>query len=62
MMEEFIQEFRRAVRKSGYEGRPLIEQFKRGINATIRRRLMEAKCQPSSIEQWQEWVIALDRN
>ena len=61
-MEEFVQEFRRAVRESGYEGRSLIEQFKRGINTTIRRRLMEAKCQPSSIEQWQEWAIALDRN
>ena len=27
-MEEFIQEFRRAVRGSGYEGCPLIEEFK----------------------------------
>ena len=32
MMEEFVQEFRRAARKSGYEGRPLVEEFKRGIN------------------------------
>jgi len=28
-MEEFVQEFRRAARGSGYEGRPLIEEFKR---------------------------------
>jgi len=34
-IEEFVQEFRRAARGSGYEGRPLIEEFKRGINATI---------------------------
>jgi len=27
-MEEFVQEFRRAVRESGYEGHPLIEEFK----------------------------------
>ena len=27
-MEEFIQKFRRAARGSGYEGRPLIEEFK----------------------------------
>ena len=27
-MEKFMQEFRRAVRKSRYEGRPLIEEFK----------------------------------
>jgi len=40
-MEEFIQEFRRAVRGSRYEGRPLIEEFKRGINTTICQRLIE---------------------
>jgi len=27
-MEEFVQEFKRAVRGSGYEGRPLMEEFK----------------------------------
>jgi len=32
------------------------------MNATIRRRLMEAECQPSSIKQWQEQAIALNRN
>jgi len=31
-MEEFVQEFKRAARGSGYEGRPLVEEFKRGIN------------------------------
>ena len=28
IMKEFVQEFRRAVRKSGYEGRPLVDKFK----------------------------------
>ena len=41
-MEEFVQEFRRAARGSRYEGRLLIEEFKRGMNETIRRKLMEA--------------------
>ena len=27
-MEEFVQEFKRAVRGSGYKGRPLMEEFK----------------------------------
>ena len=27
-IEEFIQEFKRAVRNSGYEERPLVEEFK----------------------------------
>ena len=32
MIEEFVQEFKRTARGSGYERRPLIEEFKRGIN------------------------------
>ena len=27
-MEEFVQEFKRAARGSGYKGRPLVEKFK----------------------------------
>ena len=42
-MEEFVQEFKRAARGSGYEGQPLIEEFKRGMNRVIRRKLMEAE-------------------
>ena len=62
MMEEFVQEFRRAVRGSGYEGCPLIEEFKEGMNATIRRRLMEVENQLDSIEQWFRRATALDQN
>jgi len=51
MIKEFVQEFKRATRESGYEGRLLVEEFKRGMNGTIRRKLMEAENQPSSIEQ-----------
>ena len=43
IMEEFVQEFRRAARGSGYKGHSLIEEFKRGINATIRKRFMKAE-------------------
>ena len=42
-IEEFVQEFRRAARGSGYEGRPLMEEFKRRMNGTICCRLIEAK-------------------
>ena len=38
-----MQEFKRAARGSGYKGRPLVEEFKRGINGGIRRKLMEAE-------------------
>jgi len=61
-MEEFVQEFKRAARESGYEGRPLIEEFKRGINGGIRRKLMEVENPPASIEQWYRRAMALDRN
>jgi len=53
-MKEFVQEFRRAARGSRYEEYPLIEEFKKGMNTIIRRRLMEAERQPSSIKQWQK--------
>ena len=61
-MEEFVQEFKRAARGSGYKRRPLVEEFKRGMNRVIRRRLIEAKNQPGSIEQWYKRATALDRN
>ena len=51
IMEEFIQEFKRVVRGSRYNGRPLGEEFKRGMNRVKRRKLMKAKNQPGSIEQ-----------
>jgi len=62
MMEEFIQEFKRAVRKSGYERQPLVEEFKKGMNRTIQRKLMETENQSSSIEQWYRRATALNQN
>ena len=50
-MEEFVQEFKRAARESGYKGRLLVEEFKRGLNGGIRRKLMEAENLLASIEQ-----------
>ena len=61
-MEEFVQEFKKAARGSRYEGRPLVEEFKRGMNGAIRRKLIEAKNQPGSIKQWYRRATALDRN
>ena len=61
-MEEFVQEFKRAARGSGYEGKLLVEEFKRGMNGGIRRKLMEAENPLTSIEQWYRRATALDRN
>ena len=61
-MEEYLQEFKRVARGSSYEGRPLVEKFKRGINGGIRRKLMESENPLTSIEQWYRRATALDRN
>jgi len=61
-IEEFVQDFKRTARGSGYKGRPLIEEFKRAINGNIRRKLMEAEDQLGSIKQWFKRAITLDRN
>jgi len=61
-MEEFIQKFKRAARGSRYEGRPLIEEFKREMSGAIRRKLMEAERPLTSIEQWYKCATNLDRH
>ena len=61
-MEEFVQIFKRTARESGYEERPLVEEFKRGMNGGIRRKLMKVENLPTSIEIWYRRAIALDRN
>jgi len=60
--DEYMQEFKKIARGSGYEGRPLIEEFKRGLNGAIRRKLAEAEEPPTTIGEWQERAVRLDRN
>jgi len=36
---EYVQEFKKVTRRSGYKRRPLIKEFKRGLNRAIRRKL-----------------------
>jgi len=61
-VDEYIQEFRRAARESGYERRALVEEFKRGLNRVVRRKLAEAETPPTTITQWQERAVQLDHN
>jgi len=42
-MEEFVQEFKKAVRESSFEERVLVEEFKQEMNETIRRKFMEVE-------------------
>ena len=60
--DEYVQEFRRAARGSGYERRALIDEFKRALNGTIKKKLAEAESLPSTITEWQERAVKLDRN
>jgi len=60
--DEYVQIFKKTSRGSGYEGQPLIEEFKRGLNGNIRRRLAEAESPPVTIEEWWERSVRLDRN
>jgi len=60
--DEYVQEFKKVARGSSYEGRPLIEEFKRGLNRPIKRKLAEAEEPPFTIGEWQERAVRLDRN
>jgi len=59
---EYVQLFKKTARESGYEERSLVEEFKRGLNGNIRRRLAEVESLPSTITEWQERAVKLDRN
>ena len=60
--DEYIQEFKKITRESRYERWPFIEEFKRGLNRGIKKKLAETKSPSSSIEEWQERLVRLDRN
>ena len=60
--DEYMQEFKKVTRGSSYTGRSLIKEFKRGLNGTIRRKLAKAEELPTTIGEWQERAVRLDRN
>jgi len=60
--DEYVQEFKKVARRSSYKGRSLIEEFKRGLNRVIRRKLVEAEALPTTIGEWQKRAVRLDRN
>jgi len=41
--DEYMQEFKKIARESSYKRRPLIKEFKRGLNGAIRRKLAEVE-------------------
>jgi len=59
---EYVQKFKKVARGSSYKRRPLIKEFKRGLNGGIRRKLAEAEEPLTTIGEWQERAVRLDRN
>jgi len=60
--DKYVQVFKKVARGSGYEGRPLIEEFKRELSGAIKRKLVEVEEPPTTIGEWQERAVRLDRN
>ena len=48
---KYIQKFKKVARRNSYKGRPLIEEFKRGLNRSIRRKLAKAEKPLTTIEE-----------
>ena len=59
--DEHVQEFQRAALEAGYEGYPLVIEFKRLLNAGLRRQLQNLRPQPITIGQWYKEAITVDR-
>jgi len=50
-VDKHVQEFEKAALEAGYEGYPLIVEFKCLLNSGLRRRLMELRPMPVTIQQ-----------
>jgi len=51
MCDEYVQIFKKVLRGNSYKGRPLIKEFKRGLNGNIWRRLAETELPLTIIEE-----------
>ena len=59
--DENVQEFQRAALEASYEGYPLVVEFKRSLNAGLRRQLQSLRPQPITIGQWYKKAVTVDR-
>jgi len=60
-VDEHVQEFEKAALEAGYKGYPLVVEFKRSLNSGLRRRLTELLPMPTTIQQWYDKAITMDR-
>ena len=59
--DEHVQEFQRAALEAGYDGYPLVVEFKRSLNVGLRRQLQSLRPQPITISQWYKEAVTVDR-
>jgi hypothetical protein len=59
--DEHVQDFEKAALEAGYNGYPLIVEFKRSLNAGLRKRLTELRPMPETIQDWYDEAITMDR-
>ena len=59
---EYVQEFKKIARSNSYKKRLLIKEFKRDLNRAIWKKLAEAENPLTTIGEWQERTVRLDKN
>ena len=59
--DEYVQDFEKAALEAGYEGFPLIVEFKQSLHPALRKRLSEVQLQPVTIEEWYNEAMTIDR-
>jgi len=59
---EYVQEFKKVARSNSYKERLLIKEFKRDLNRAIWKKLAEAENPLTTIGEWQERAVRLDKN
>ena len=61
LTDKHVQDFKKAALEAGYEGYPLIVEFKWSLHPALRKQLSEICPQPVTIEEWYNEAITIDR-
>ena len=59
--DKHVQDFEKIALEAGYEGFPLIVEFKRSLHPALRKCLSEIWSQPVTIQEWYNESITIDR-
>ena len=60
-VDEHVQDFEKAALEAGYDGFPLIVEFKRSLHLALRKCFSEIRPQPVTIQEWYNESITIDR-